>query len=379
MSFEHFRKCMRRHPIDGFESLLEIMRRQQRNIVIFDLETTTLLNSPGFGITQVGMLYLSRNGKAYIGGSLVNPENPISPKASELTGITQDMVDGLPNYAQLWGEAITAFFSRDLVIGFNSSYFDFPALQSQHLRYGLSELRPDNHLDVRILHQKITNDGSKGNLIELCKRYGVDVSKFTAHNAESDVLMTGLLLNEVIYNYGAKALQSSAVIAEHHNRIRETDNRLAMQNAAVDDIRNNGYSGLRALAARTGMSVKDASFAIGSAVQAGVLDDEAVRIPGEVDRIMGSLEEAIQRAWASPEERGKLKPLKFQLDRILKIDTCYVQLRIALNDRERRLAMTEGTNQPAQGGAEHAHDDPYEFASSADTTSAFLRSLRPGQ
>ena len=104
-------------------------------IVIFDLETTGL-DLVKDRIIQISYIKVYPDGKEERGNELVNPEKPIDPTISQLTGITNEDVKDKPTFKQLGQTLATKFAGCDFA-GFNSNHFDIPLLAEEFLRAGV--------------------------------------------------------------------------------------------------------------------------------------------------------------------------------------------------------------------------------------------------
>lgn len=174
--------------------LVELAKSRNKVVTIFDIEATTFLGRPNFGITEIGMLHINPKGQLATAGGFVNPENRISQDAQALTGITAAMVKDSPTWGVGWGEAWSLIARDHLVIGYNSATFDGPALASQHRRYDHPELVFADHLDAFKFHKK-AHGTNKGKLAEVAKWLGIDTSSFEGHRATNDAVMTALVMS----------------------------------------------------------------------------------------------------------------------------------------------------------------------------------------
>ena len=104
-------------------------------IVIFDLETTGI-DLVKDRIIQISYIKVYPDGKEERGDELVNPEKPIDPAISQLTGITNADVKDKPTFKQL-GQKLAEKFRNCDFAGFNSNHFDIPLLAEEFLRAGV--------------------------------------------------------------------------------------------------------------------------------------------------------------------------------------------------------------------------------------------------
>ena len=72
----------------------------KKPLVVFDVETTGLDLVKDRSI-QISDIKVSPNGEEERGDELVNPEKPIDPLITQLTGISNDDVKGKPTFKQL--------------------------------------------------------------------------------------------------------------------------------------------------------------------------------------------------------------------------------------------------------------------------------------
>ena len=174
--------------------LVQLAKERNKVVTVFDLEATTFLGRPNFGITEVGMLHINPKGQIATAGSFVNPQHRISPDAKALTGITDAMVKDSPTWGVGWGEAWSLIAKEHLVIGYNSGSFDGPAIVSEHKRYNQPALILVDHLDAFKMHKKAHNTKS-GKLADVAALLGIDTKNFEGHRATNDAIMTALVMS----------------------------------------------------------------------------------------------------------------------------------------------------------------------------------------
>ena len=174
--------------------LVQLSKQRNKVVTVFDLEATTFLGRPNFGITEVGMLHINPKGQLATAGSFVNPQHRISSDAKKLTGITDAMVKDALTWGDGWGEAWSLIAKEHLVIGYNSGSFDANAIISEHKRYGVGDLVMVDHLDAFKMHKK-AHDTKSGKLADVAAWLGIDISKFEGHRATNDAVMTALVMS----------------------------------------------------------------------------------------------------------------------------------------------------------------------------------------
>ena len=91
--------------------------------VIFDFETTGLSPFDGDRIIEMSAVRVVNHKVVKEFATLVNPEQPISPDATAVNGITDDMVKDAPKMKEALTEFID-FIGDDILVGHNIKSFD---------------------------------------------------------------------------------------------------------------------------------------------------------------------------------------------------------------------------------------------------------------
>jgi len=156
----------------------------EKAIVFFDLETTGV-NTQKDRIVQMAYIKIKPDGEREEKSILVNPEMPIPVEASNVHGITNDMVKDANTFKSI-SKSLFSFLDGCDLGGFNSDQFDIPLLIEEFKRAGIDfptwEL---NLLDVR----KNEWRKSPNKLFDIYKRYTGQVLE-DAHDALADIRAT---------------------------------------------------------------------------------------------------------------------------------------------------------------------------------------------
>ena len=182
-------------------SLLSCLRTLP--VAVVDVETTGASPRWGDRITEIGIVRYEAGQVTRRWEALVDPKRPISPGVQALTGITQEMVDGQPVFAQRV-EEITGMLRGAVVVGHNIR-FDLGFLASEFRRAkttltaALSNPDPPHVLDtVRIARRRF---GRGGNSLQILSRR-LGVVPTVAHRALPDAETTGQVLERLLEPQG---------------------------------------------------------------------------------------------------------------------------------------------------------------------------------
>ena len=181
-------------------------------IVIFDLETTGL-DLVKDRIIQISYIKVYPDGKEERGNELVNPEKPIDPMISQLTGITNEDVKDKPTFKQL-GHTLADKFTGCDFAGFNSNHFDIPLLAEEFLRAGVDfDFSKCRMIDACTIFKRM----EKRNLAAAYKFYcGRKMEEdFEAHRADQDTEATYRVLMGELDKYAPGANEDEEKVLEN--------------------------------------------------------------------------------------------------------------------------------------------------------------------
>lgn len=157
-----------------------------RDIVFFDLESTgtSVTNDRIVSIAAVKVspdLVQIGDVKDY----LVNPGIPIPKEATEVHGITDEMVKDKPSFRE-YAKGVYAFMSGCDIGGFNSNRFDVPMLSEEFARLGIEwPVEGANFPDAMQIYHTEEKRDLKSAFLFYCDKILID-----AHNAKADILAT---------------------------------------------------------------------------------------------------------------------------------------------------------------------------------------------
>jgi DNA polymerase-3 subunit epsilon len=152
--------------------------------VLFDTETTGLDPLSGDRVIEVAALELFNDlptGNAF--HRLIHPDRDIPPDATRIHGITLDKLTQAPRFAAI-ADDMLAFFGDDPLVAHNAS-FDFGFLNAELARLKRPSLARARMVDTLVL-AKVRFPGMPNSLDALCRRFNIDLSARTSHNALLD-------------------------------------------------------------------------------------------------------------------------------------------------------------------------------------------------
>lgn len=167
----------------------------QRPLALIDLETTGV-NVASDRIVEIAIVKMMPDGTRQVKRKLINPEMLIPKGASDIHGITNEMVKDAPTFKQAANE-IKMFMAGCDIAGYNSNRFDVPLLVEEFLRAGLDiELNDRMLLDVqRVFHMM------EQRTLSAAYKFYCDKILEGAHSAEVDVTATLEVLEAQVLRY----------------------------------------------------------------------------------------------------------------------------------------------------------------------------------
>lgn len=182
-------------------------------LVIFDLETTGL-DLVKDRIIQISFIKVMPNGQEERGDELINPEKPIDPQITQLTGISNEDVKDKPTFKQLAQQLAQKFLGCDFA-GFNSNNFDIPLLAEEFLRAGIDfDFSRSRLIDACAIFRKM----ERRNLAAAYKFYcGRKMEEdFEAHRADQDTEATYRVLMGQLDKYAPGANEDEEKVLENN-------------------------------------------------------------------------------------------------------------------------------------------------------------------
>lgn len=152
--------------------------------ILFDTETTGLEPHLGHRVIEFAALELENElptGRFF--HRLIDPERDIPDEATRVHGFTRAHLLGKPRFAEVAAD-IVAFLGDSQLIAHNAP-FDFGFMNAELAALGLPALALERMIDTLALAKK-RFPGMPNSLDALCRRFSIDLSARTTHNALLD-------------------------------------------------------------------------------------------------------------------------------------------------------------------------------------------------
>jgi len=155
-----------------------------RPIAFLDLETTGI-NLASDRIVEIAIVKIHPDGSETVKRKLINPQIPIPKEASDIHGITNEMVKDAPTFRQV-GNEVKQFLEQCDLAGYNSNRFDWPLLVEEFLRAGQEfDLGGRRMLDVQKIYHVL-----EPRTLSAAYKFYCDKTLTNAHSAEVDARAT---------------------------------------------------------------------------------------------------------------------------------------------------------------------------------------------
>ena len=152
--------------------------------VLFDTETTGFDPLTGDRVIEIAAIELINDlptdNHFHV---LLDPERDIPADSTKVHGITNAHVEGKPKFAEV-ADAMLAFFGDAPLVAHNAP-FDFNFVDAELARIQRPSLARSRMIDTLVL-AKSRFPGMPNSLDALCRRFDIDLSARTTHNALLD-------------------------------------------------------------------------------------------------------------------------------------------------------------------------------------------------
>lgn len=181
-------------------------------IIMLDFETTGMSPEMGERVTEVAAIRIVGGEITERYASLINCGVRIPTFITELTGITQSMVNRAPPNTEVIPQLLE-FIGRDALAAHNAS-FDEKFLIAEAARVGLKAAHQSLICSVK-LSRRVFPGHDSYSLGNICRKLGIRFNG-TAHRAEADAEVASYLLlqvaKELHMSYGLQAITPELLV-----------------------------------------------------------------------------------------------------------------------------------------------------------------------
>jgi len=164
--------------------------------IVLDTETTGLDPLKGDRVIEIAAIELSNlmpTGRTF--HVLIDPEREVPEESTRIHGFTTEMLRGKPKFAEV-AEEFLGFLGDAPIVAHNAP-FDFGFLDAELVRAKRGPLDRARMVDSLALAKKRFM-GLPNSLDALCRRFGIDNSMRTSHNALLDVQLLAQVYLELM-------------------------------------------------------------------------------------------------------------------------------------------------------------------------------------
>ena len=151
--------------------------------------------------------------------SLIDPERDVPDESTRIHGFTAAHLAGKPKFSEI-AEGMLAFFQDGPLIAHNAP-FDFRFIDAELARVGRQAL-PQNRMVDTLAMAKQRFPGMPNSLDALCRRFSIDLSGRSTHNALLDCKLLAEVYVELTggrqrgFSLAREAARAPLVVYEHN-------------------------------------------------------------------------------------------------------------------------------------------------------------------
>ena len=167
----------------------------ENTYVVFDLETTGFNAGGKDSIIEIGAVKINKGVIIEKYDELINPGRPLPERITEVTSITDEMLQGKRNEE----EAVKSFkeWIGDLPMVAHNAKFDTSFIEMAYHKYNLGEFK-NTVIDTLELSRTMDNTYARHSLSALVKRYNVPFDEESHHRGDYDAEGTALVFHKML-------------------------------------------------------------------------------------------------------------------------------------------------------------------------------------
>ena len=184
------------------------------NYVVIDIETTGL--SPQWDdIIEIAALKVSQGEIVDSYQTFLKPAFPIDDFISSLTGITNEMLEGAPEFEDV-NLSLKEFIGSEIILGHNVN-FDINFLYDEFERVG--HKLSNDFVDTMRLSRRLFKEERHHRLTDIIDRHDIVIEK-KLHRAEVDIIATKKVLEALKKHAVEKGIDLQEFAKKNYNRIK---------------------------------------------------------------------------------------------------------------------------------------------------------------
>ena len=155
------------------------------NEIFLDTETTGLSIKDDHRIVEIACIEtqnLMPTKKVFY--KLINPERPVSEDAIKVHGYSNEILKKEPTFKEIAKEFIEFIAGKKLII--HNALFDIGFINHELKKVNLKLIDKEKNIIDTLEVARLKYPGSSNSLDNLCKKFSIDLSKRTKHNALLD-------------------------------------------------------------------------------------------------------------------------------------------------------------------------------------------------
>ena len=155
------------------------------NEIFLDTETTGLSTTDDHRIVEIACIEtknLIPTKKIFY--KLINPERKVPEEAVKIHGYTTDKLEKEPKFKEIANELINFISGKKLII--HNAPFDIGFLNHELKKINMKNLDSEKNVIDTLELARSKYPGTSNSLDNLCKKFNIDLSKRTKHNALLD-------------------------------------------------------------------------------------------------------------------------------------------------------------------------------------------------
>ena len=194
--------------------------------VVFDLETTGI-SCVTDGVVEISAVKVVNGEIVDEFSELVNPEMPISDSASQVNGITNDMVAECPVFEVVLAQFLD-FVGDSVLVGHNIHTFDMKFIQRDAQKY-FGKMIGNDYIDTLQIARLYLPELGHHKLTDLAEHYGIETEG--AHRALNDCRM-----NQKVFELLRKEMENPSEAAKTVKKCPKCGSPLMMRKGKYGDF-----------------------------------------------------------------------------------------------------------------------------------------------